>query len=234
MADKRVPIHLALILDRSGSMEPQRAALLAGVNQYLDLLRQDPFARYRVRLVLFDDTLRVVHEDIPLEEMRPLTREDYVTGGQTALLDAIGFTLQTMTQPGADEIALVAVYTDGMENASKEFDFGQIRDMIRIRELTGRWTIAYLGARPEGASEARRMGFSQGSCGTVEDVQESFEFLGISSSESSSRHYRARQSGSQAAPPLDFFDPEALKRLQPPRPGEDTPLEGEAPPEPQA
>lgn len=43
-----------------------------------------------VSTVLFDNESEVIHDRVRLEDIKPMTLEDYCLGGATALLDAIG------------------------------------------------------------------------------------------------------------------------------------------------
>ena len=70
--------------------------------------------------------------------MGAVNEEDYEVGGTTALLDAIGFTIQKIInvqkRTSEDERAekvLFVITTDGMENASREYTTNKIKKMVQ-------------------------------------------------------------------------------------------------------
>ena len=115
-------------------------------------------------LAQFDHEYQVVYEDKPIAEVPKLVIEPR---GSTALLDAIGRTITTLgvrlaqlpedRRPGT---VLVCIVTDGMENASREFDYHVIRTMITHQEQVYSWTFVYLGADQDAIEQGSRMGIS--------------------------------------------------------------------------
>src|SRR5438105_3099930 len=116
--------EIAFVLDRSGSMKSCQQAAIEGFNQFLtDQQKTDGLAK--LTLVLFDDEYLVPISSIPVEEVVSLTHDTYQPRGCTALLDAIGQTIDNLGQrlaalaekdrPGQ---VIVAILTDGLENAS--------------------------------------------------------------------------------------------------------------------
>src|SRR5438094_5453066 len=87
--------EIAFVLDRSGSMKSCQQAAIEGFNEFLtDQQKTDGFAK--LTLVLFDDEYLVPISSIPVEEVVPLTDDTYKTRGCTALLDAIGQTIDNL------------------------------------------------------------------------------------------------------------------------------------------
>lgn len=113
--------RVAYVLDKSGSMTEHWQAAMDGANQYMAaLLQQDP--ETRVSITFFDNEVYPVINNIPVREVTELTSDVYVPDGTTALYDAVGSAIASMdaqTNPG--DIVLVAIFTDGYENASVEF-----------------------------------------------------------------------------------------------------------------
>jgi hypothetical protein len=145
---ERRTMHVALILDRSGSMEGCRDATISGFNEYTGEVRrkaeQDEL-RMRVTLVAFNGDVRTVFVDEPLGRLRRLNRKTYVPDGSTAMLDAVGDTLQRL-QPldGEEQRFLVCIISDGYENASRRYTYPDIAERIQRLTGTGRWTFTYL------------------------------------------------------------------------------------------
>src|SRR5438270_3562057 len=129
--------EIAFVLDRSGSMKSCQQAAIEGFNQFLaDQQKTDGLAK--LTLVLFDDEYLVPISSIPVEEVVSLTDDTYQPQGCTALLDAIGQTIDDVGQrlaglaekdrPGQ---VIVAILTDGLENASQRFTWKEIAGKIK-------------------------------------------------------------------------------------------------------
>jgi hypothetical protein len=117
-----------------------------------------------ITTVLFDDKYELLHDRINLKAVSPITDKDYYVRGCTALLDAIGKTINkiktaqanTSEEYRADNV-LVAITTDGMENASKEFDYDKIKNMVEQQTEAG-WEFIFLGANIDAIETAGRFG----------------------------------------------------------------------------
>lgn len=76
----------------------------------------------------------------------------YRPSGCTALLDAIGTAINQIRMTNESKIlnnemsVIMVILTDGMENASREFNFHQIAGMIQELERTSNWSFSFLGA----------------------------------------------------------------------------------------
>ncbi len=159
--------ELVFILDRSGSMAGLESDTIGGFNAMLEKQKAEP-GECLVSTVLFDNTSRVLHDRVPLERVRPLTRDDYTVGGCTALLDAIGGavhhieTIHRYARPeDVPERTLFIITTDGMENASRRFSADEVRRMIRRKEEGGKWEFLFIGANIDALETAASMGISR-------------------------------------------------------------------------
>ncbi|BCA56429.1 hypothetical protein W02_35690 [Nitrospira sp. KM1] len=140
------PLYVTLILDETGSMQSCKGAAIAGFNQYLAKLRQEP-ANTRVTLTLFNSgKTEIRYQGADPSAVSDLDVETYRPCDTTPLYDAIGRTL-TAERPAApaETKKLCVILTDGLENASKEYRHKQVFDMIKDFEQQG-WTFLYLGA----------------------------------------------------------------------------------------
>ncbi len=155
--------EIAFILDRSGSMSSCETAARDGFNQFLGEQQNVP-GLARLTLVLFDHEYLVPARSIPVQEVVPLNDETYQPRGQTALLDAIG---QTIDDLGRDLAAraetdrpgqvIVAILTDGYENASERFTWKQVSDMIKHQTDAYKWTFLFLGANQDAIATAAQI-----------------------------------------------------------------------------
>ena len=87
--------ELVFILDRSGSMHGLEKDTLGGFNSMIEKQRKTE-EKVLVTTVLFDSDIEVLHDRLPIRRVRPMTEEDYVAGGCTALLDAVGNTIHRL------------------------------------------------------------------------------------------------------------------------------------------
>jgi len=144
--NKPQPLYVTLILDETGSMDECKGAAIAGFNQYVARLRDEP-AETRVTLTLFNSRkTEVRYQAMPVTRVQDLDVETYRPQDTTPLYDAIGRTLTAARQEvPAGARRLCVILTDGEENASKEYSRAQIFDMIKAYENEG-WTFLYLGA----------------------------------------------------------------------------------------
>jgi len=156
--------EIICILDRSGSMESIRSDAIGGFNRFL-ADQQEPEDPARFTMVLFDDQYDVVHNGTDIHAVPLLTNKTFVPRGMTALLDAVGKTLNTVSArlaeiPADDrpEKIIVAILTDGQENASREFTLPVIREMISHYTTDLKWDFIYLAATQDAFGEAGRMG----------------------------------------------------------------------------
>lgn len=150
-AEARKPAtFIAFVLDRSGSMSPQRDSVISGFNEYLDEVREKLKDKdVLFSMTQFDTSFNVTMDGVPLSAVAKLDREGYTIGGMTALYDAIGVTVQRIEDKvkswGVKPDIMVVVLTDGHENSSRIWNHEQVRGLISKKQDEG-WTFAYLGA----------------------------------------------------------------------------------------
>ena len=157
------------ILDRSGSMRGKEADTVGGINAMLNEVKskktEDDIVR--VSLKLFDHEEELKWRRIPLEEVTELSQEEFVPRGQTALLDALGHTLayfmeMKLVEPAAYDTCLMYVATDGLENASRQYNRQRIKELIQSAETTYGIKVIYLGANQDAILEANNIGIAPG------------------------------------------------------------------------
>lgn len=152
--------HVVIVLDRSGSMESVKADTEGGLKAFLDAQHDAPGGTV-VSLYQFDTEYEAVYENVavanvPDFKLRPR--------GGTALLDAIGRTINTVKaqikamdaddRPG--EVVLV-ILTDGEENSSREYTLSAVKQLIEKRRAKG-WQVVFLGADQDAITVAANMG----------------------------------------------------------------------------
>ena len=155
--------EIAFILDRSGSMESMIEPAISGFNRLLREQQQEPGSA-RFTLVLFDDLYEVPFHSVPISEVVELDTSTFVPRGSTALLDAIGRTIDELgaklaATPEAERPGqvIIAILTDGMENASQSYTWKEVSKRIRHQTETYQWKFLFLGANQDAIATAGRM-----------------------------------------------------------------------------
>ena len=155
---------ISIVLDRSGSMDSVKSDTIGGFNSFLKGQKEVP-GEATISLVQFDDIYEVVYEGKRLRDAPLLTERTFVPRGTTALLDAIGRTingtgkrLSAMTEAERPEKVIFVILTDGYENASREFKVEQINDMIRHQRDVYAWEFVFIGANQDAITSASQMG----------------------------------------------------------------------------
>ncbi|MCH4827108.1 vWA domain-containing protein [Planococcus halocryophilus] len=164
---KNETTELVFILDKSGSMAGLEKDTIGGFNALLEKQRKLP-GEVRVTTVLFNQGYELLHDRIPVTGVAPITEEDYQVGGMTALLDAMGSTIQkisnvqksTMQEQRADRV-MVVITTDGMENSSCEYSYKKIHEMIAMKKNTANWEFIFLGANIDAVATAKQFGVEE-------------------------------------------------------------------------
>ena len=156
--------ELIFILDKSGSMHGLEADTIGGFNSMIDKQKEGE-GDVRVTTVTFNHRVDLVHDGVPVGCLPRLGAEDYVTGGTTALYDAVGKTLASVIRRIRDaepedrpDRVMVVITTDGMENASRTFTRYDIRDMIGRQRMRHGWEFIFLGANIDSVKTASEIG----------------------------------------------------------------------------
>lgn len=136
------PILINFILDESGSMAKLKEETISGFNKYIDGLKTEN-QPYFLSLLKFNSVkMEFLDEETPIENVEPLTSDDYIPGGYTPLRDAISMAITKAENKYAKVITVVM--TDGAENSSKEITHSDLLALIKAKEALG-WAFVYLG-----------------------------------------------------------------------------------------
>ena len=159
--------ELVFILDRSGSMYGLESDTVGGFNAMIEKQKKENGTAY-VSTVLFNTQSVVIHDRVDLDHIHPLTRKEYVVGGGTALLDAIGHAIHHIgnvhkyaREEDRPEHTLFVIITDGMENASRSYTTAQIRQKITQRKEQYGWEFLFLGANIDAEETAAGFGIDE-------------------------------------------------------------------------
>lgn len=161
---------IGFVMDRSGSMANMALEASNAFNNFIED-QQKVDGEALVTFVEFDDNYRVVHEAVNINDI--ITQGDgryvLVPGGMTALLDAIGRTINSigtklndMPESERPEKVIIGIMTDGNENSSQEFNREQIRALIQEQESKYNWTFMFFGANQDAIAAGASIGVSVG------------------------------------------------------------------------
>jgi uncharacterized protein YegL len=156
--------EVVVLLDRSGSMQSIRHDMEGGLELFVKEQQADKAGECRLTLVQFDNEPQTVFTARAIDKV---PRIELVPRGSTALLDALGSTIESVgkrlsemdeaQRPGK---VLVLVITDGEENSSRRFTQEQVKAMVEHQTETYQWQFAYLGANVDAFAQASRMGIA--------------------------------------------------------------------------
>jgi hypothetical protein len=156
----RQRVLVNVILDKSGSMNSKVQDVIGGFNLYISELAKELAVEYGFTLTLFDTAVAMKYNSVPLAQVAKLDESSYRPSGNTALLDAIGNTVQTANTAGFDKIITV-IMTDGEENSSREWTLQGIRELVRSKESLGNWTFVFLGANIDAFMQGANLGVAR-------------------------------------------------------------------------
>lgn len=161
-------VEIACVVDRSGSMSRMRDEAIGAFNTFLEEQKKHP-GEALMTYTQFDNEYEIVHAGKPIKEIPALTAETYVPRGSTALLDAVGRTIDAvgarlagMADAERPEKVLFVVLTDGQENASKEYKLDDVKKKIELQRDKYQWEFVFLAQGPEAFHGAIGMGFMVG------------------------------------------------------------------------
>jgi len=161
-------LHIYFVLDRSGSMQSIASDVIGGFNAYVKQQQADG-ADALMTLVQFDSTdpHEVLANAVPINEIKQLDLSVFVPRGSTPLFDAMGRVLNEAISREAQlvgaekpaESIVFVTFTDGGENASREFTRETVFNLVKGKEKDG-WTFVYMGANQDAYATGGDMGMS--------------------------------------------------------------------------
>lgn len=158
--------EMVFILDRSGSMSYLVDDTIGGFNSMIESQKAVDGEAY-VTTVLFNHRYELLHDHVNIKDIKPITNEHYIASGMTALLDAVGRTIDSVgerlnntPEEERPEKVMFVITTDGMENSSCEYTKSQVKEMIERQQDVYSWVFMFLGANMDAVSEADSLGIN--------------------------------------------------------------------------
>lgn len=159
--------EIVFILDRSGSMSGLEADTIGGFNSMIVRQKKEE-GEVIISTVLFDDQSEVLHDRINLKRVEPINDKQYYVRGCTALLDAIGRAIHHIEnvqkyarEEDKPEKTLFIITTDGMENASHQYTYKRVKEMVERQKEKYSWEFLFLGANIDAIDVAGRFGIKE-------------------------------------------------------------------------
>ncbi len=159
--------EIVFILDRSGSMSGLEEDTIGGFNSMIDKQRKEK-GEAIVSTVLFNHQSTVIHDRVKVQNVAPMTRNEYFVGGSTALIDAIGGAIHHIgnvhkyaREEDIPEHTLFVITTDGMENASHQYTSDKVKAMIERQKDKYGWEFLFLGANIDAVQTAKSFGIAE-------------------------------------------------------------------------
>ena len=156
---------ITIILDRSGSMQSIKEATITAFNSFIKEQKKDGLPT-NLSFIQFDDQYEknYIKKDIHLA--KELNAQTFEPRGMTALLDAIGTTIKSTKKRIKNSNRkpnklIIAIITDGYENASTKYTREKIFKMIRKREEKDNWKFVFLAANQDAIEEGAKFGIHQ-------------------------------------------------------------------------
>lgn len=159
--------EVVFIMDRSGSMAGLESDTIGGFNGMLEKQKKESGDAV-ISTVLFDDRMEVIHDRMEIKKVQKLTEKEYYVRGCTALLDAIGNAVHHIKnvhkyareedRPGK---TIFIIITDGLENASRQYNYTKVKEMIEGQKDKYGWEFLFLGANIDSIHEAKRFGITE-------------------------------------------------------------------------
>ena len=157
--------EIVFLLDRSGSMGGLESDTIGGFNAFIEKQSQAE-GDTTVTVVLFDDRYEILWNGVAAKKAK-LTDNEYYVRGSTALLDAVGKTILgvgyrlSKTREGERPGKVIFVITtDGLENASREFTYSKVKELITHQQEKYGWEFIFLGANIDAVREAGNIGIA--------------------------------------------------------------------------
>lgn len=144
--------EIVIVLDESGSMSLGKDDTIGGFNEFLKTQKKMK-GTANFTLVKFSDYYKLINDGTAIEDVSPLNEQNYTPSNSTALLDAVGRTINSVEKRLSNtpkkkrpEKVIFVILTDGQENDSKEFTRSQIFDLVKKQRNERDWEFLFLGA----------------------------------------------------------------------------------------
>ena len=158
--------EIVALLDKSGSMQRLRDDTIGGFNHFLEEQKEVPGEAF-LTTVLFNNNYKLLHDRVNIRDVKSIGKRDYTAAGNTALLDALGKTIDDIGAKLRDtdeserpSKVIFFIITDGKENSSRKYSKEKVKAMVELQKNTYGWEFLFLGANVDSFAEAASIGVS--------------------------------------------------------------------------
>lgn len=156
--------HIALLIDRSGSMNTIKSDMEGGIASFMETQAKE-IGTCTVTAAHFDDEYEVLFTRIPISDVNPIVIKPR---GLTSLVDSmvrlindVGVDIDSLPEDEKPDRVLFIVITDGYENSSREFTSEHLRTLIKEQEDKYSWNFTYIGANQDAFLVAKKYGLGR-------------------------------------------------------------------------
>jgi uncharacterized protein YegL len=155
-----------VIVDASGSMSHLTHDTIGNFNTFLKEQKEFP-GEAAFTLCTFNTDYRLPHDFVKIASVPSLDAKTYIPQGGTALLDAMGTTIDSVGRKLAGlpeeerpSKVIFLIITDGHENASKRYSAEQIKTMVEHQKDVYSWEFVFMGANIDAIAAGTNLGIS--------------------------------------------------------------------------
>ena len=159
--------EIVFLLDRSGSMSGLEKDTIGGFNAMIEKQKKEE-GEALISTILFDHEMKVLHDRVKVQDVKPISEKDYQVRGCTALLDAMGGAIHHIgnvhkyaRNEDVPEHTIFVITTDGMENASSHYSSSKVRTMVERQKEKYGWEFLFLGANMDAIVAAKDFGIEE-------------------------------------------------------------------------
>lgn len=159
--------EIVFLLDRSGSMSGLEKDTIGGFNAMIEKQKKEE-GEALISTILFDHEMKVLHDRVKVQDVKPISEKDYQVRGCTALLDAMGGAIHHIgnvhkyaRSEDVPEHTIFVITTDGMENASSHYSSSKVRTMVERQKEKYGWEFLFLGANMDAIAAAKNFGIEE-------------------------------------------------------------------------
>ena len=151
---KESKTHLICFFDKSASCSGTEAATIAGYKELIDKERKTGLPT-KITTILFDKRSHIINSRVEVANVPNLYYN--ADGDATAIYDTLTSNLKKLKVETQGEKTIVAIMTDGKDNASEIYDEIFTRQIIKECEALG-WEFIFLGANRYAIQTATMIG----------------------------------------------------------------------------
>lgn len=159
--------EIVFLLDRSGSMSGLEKDTIGGFNAMIEKQKKEE-GEALISTILFDHEMKVLHDRVKVQDVKPISEKDYQVRGCTAFLDAMGGAIHHIgnvhkyaRNEDVPEHTIFVITTDGMENASSYYSSSKVRTMVERQKEKYGWEFLFLGANMDAIAAAKDFGIEE-------------------------------------------------------------------------